>query len=340
MLRRPDRFRLGVIGVILVALATFTAGAAQAAKLVGGREQSAVLRAFKAQRSHRRAVVVSVRASTVARPWLVAKWVKPSTSGIAGSVPSLHSAYFHLVGGAARPGSPPGNARRDLQARFRVAIAYSGTGTETVNYPQTDKTVCIGNGQYLDQQQETVDPMAWTVRYVIDLDHLQAAVGQAPGTAVVPTVSFDRRGSQLTAAETLSRTTIDTGCSQRPTTIRCTTSDFLDVRGAGSDVSFVPGRGTQIGIPLGFGRHGDCAPDDYTLGPSLWDSGAATAGVSKLDLAGGRLPPNPYAPLRVSWPFSAAGVLSGFLVSPCQGLATACSDAMRWSGTVRLLPGS
>lgn len=325
---------------MLVALAAFPAASADAARLVGGHEQAAVLRAFAAPSGHRRDVVVSVRASTVSRSWLVARWVKPSTGGRAGSVPSLHSAYFHIVGGTARPGFPPGPARGDLQARFRVAIVYSGTGSETVNYPQTDKTICTGNGQYSDQQQETVAPMAWTVRYLIDLDHLRAAVGSAPAAVVVPTVSFDRHGSQLTASETLSRTTVDTGCNQRPTTIRCTTTNFLDVHGAASDLSFAPGLGAQIGIPLGFARHGDCAADDYTLGQSLWDSGAATAGVPKLDLAGGRLAPNPYAPLSVSWPFSAAGVLSGFVVSPCSGIATACSDAMRWRGTVRLLPVS
>ena len=62
--------------------------------------------------------------------------------------PSLHSTYFHLAGGGVRPGSPPGPARRDLQARLRVAVVYSGSGAETINYAQTGKTVCTGNGQY------------------------------------------------------------------------------------------------------------------------------------------------------------------------------------------------
>lgn len=323
---------------MLVALAAFPVGAASAAKLVGGREQAAAIRAFAAQRGHRRDVVVSVRASTVSGTWLVTRWLKPATGTLAGSPPSLHSAYFHVVGRAIRPGSPPAKARGDLQAPFRVAIVYSGSGGETVNYQQANRTVCIGNGQYLDQQQETVSPMAWTVRYVVNLDQLQAAVGGAPRTVVVPTVSFERGASQLTASETLTRTTVDTGCFQQPTKIRCTTSNYLDVRGAGSDVSFVPGLGAEIGLPLGSVGHGDCTPDDYTLGPSLWDSGAATAVVPKLALAGGRLPPNPYAPLPVSWPFSAAGILQGFLVSPCSGITSACTDTLHWKGTVRVLP--
>lgn len=338
MLSRRDRFRLGALGVTLVALAGPPAGAADAAKLVGGHEQAAVKRAFAGQRGHRRDMVISVRASTVSSSWLVARWIRLSTGGPAGSPPSLHSTYFHLAGGGVRPGSPPGPARRDLQARLRVAVVYSGSGAETINYAQTGKTVCTGNGQYEAQQQERVSPMAWTVRYLVDLDQLQAAVGAGPDTALVPAVSFDRGGSDLTASETLTRTTVDTGCFQKPTTVRCTTSDFLDVRGAGGDVSFVAGAGAEIGIPLGFVRKGDCAPEAYTLGPSLWDSGAATAAVANLNLMGGRLPGNPYAPQPVRWPANSAGALQGFLVSPCEGIASTCTDAIGWRGSVRLLP--
>ena len=337
MFCRPDRVRCGVIGLTLLVVAALTPGAAQAAKLVGGREQASVVRAFTAQRGHRRDVVVSVRASTTAPAWLVARWVNPARGGPASPPPTLHSTYFHRTGAGIHPGAPPRPARSDLGAPFRVALVYTGSGSEAISYQERDKTVCIGNGTYVDQQQESVTPMSWTVRYVVDLDLLQAAVGAGSSSAVVPTVTFDRRGSQLLASEALSRTTVDNGCFQKPVTIRCATSYFLNVRGAGSEVSFTPGLGAEIGIPLGFGRHGDCAPDDYTLGPSLWDSGAATAAVPKLNLVGS-LPANPYAPVTVSWPLSSAGVLQGFLASPCQGITATCSDALRWKGTVRVLP--
>lgn len=338
MLWRPVRVRLEAISAAVVALAALPSGAAQAAKLVGGHEQAAVQHTFAAQRSHARDVVVSVRSSTASPKWLVARWIRPSRGGAAGSPPSLHSAYFHRAGAGVAPGSPPGTVRRELQAPLRVAIVYSGSGAETVAYQTTDKTICIGNGTYVDQQQVSVKPMAWTVRYLVDLDRLQAAVRGGSSAAVAPAVSFDRRRSQLTAAETLTRTTVDNGCYQRPTTIRCTTSYFLDVRGAGSHLAFTPGQGVEVGLPLGFGRHGDCAADDYTLGPSLWDSGAATTLVPKLNLVGGRLPPNPYAPEPVSWPRSSAGLLQGYLASPCQGISATCADAIRWKGTVRVLP--
>ncbi|MDQ2895898.1 MAG: hypothetical protein M3Y09_09665, partial [Actinomycetota bacterium] len=88
--------------------------------------------------------------------------------------------------------------------------------------------------------------------------------------------------------------------------------------------------------PMGAGHDGDCVADDYTLGPSLWDGGAATVAVSKLSLTGGRLPANPYAPVAVGWPLSSAGAQQGYLASPCQGITAQCTDTMRWTGTVRL----
>ena len=82
---------------------------------------------------------------------------------------------------------------------------------------------------------------------------------------------------------------------------------------------------------------GDCYPQDYPLGPSLWDSGASTALVGALSLTGGRLPPNPYAPITVRWPMSSAGAQQSSLASPCEGITAVCTDAMAWQGTVRLL---
>jgi hypothetical protein len=85
----------------------------------------------------------------------------------------------------------------------------------------------------------------------------------------------------------------------------------------------------------GSGR-GQCAPEDYTLGPSLWDSGGAAALVRVLGLIDGRLPANPYRSVRVSWPANSAALQDGSLSGPCQGLAAGCTDQFSWHGTVRL----
>jgi hypothetical protein len=89
-------------------------------------------------------------------------------------------------------------------------------------------------------------------------------------------------------------------------------------------------------------QQGTCSPDIFTLGPSLWDGGGATALVSQLRLLGGRLPANPYAPVHVSWPKSAAALAQGFGVSPCQGDTAVCSENFQWQGTVALqaIPGT
>ena len=58
--------------------------------------------------------------------------------------------------------------------------------------------------------------------------------------------------------------------------------------------------------------------------------------VRGLGFAGGKLPGNPYAAVRVSWPGDSALLPDGLGVSPCQGYVSGCTDAMRWQGTVRL----
>lgn len=336
MLRRADRARLVAIVGMIVAGATLLPGTATAARLVGGREQTAVLRAFTRSRGARREVATSVRASTAARSWVVVRWVHPATgSEVHAPSPTLHSTFFQVSGGRVSAGSPPAAARRDLQAPFSVGVLYSGSGSETVSYQQSTRSICIGSGSYVDTERETVTPMRWTVRYVVDLDRLQAAVTAGRSTAVLPTVTFDRGGSQLSAAEQSSRTTVDQGCFGPTRTIRCASSYFLRVPGAPAQVDLGPA-GLQIGIPMATVHRGDCVADDYTLGPSLWDGGAATVSVGALSLTGGRLPPNPYAPVAVTWPLSAAGVQQGYLTSPCQGITAECTDTMRWTGSVRL----
>ncbi len=131
--------------------------------------------------------------------------------------------------------------------------------------------------------------MSWTVRYVVDLDRLQAAVSAGRSTAVLPTVRFDRgalsavgRGAELAH-------------HRGPGLLRSDADDSLHqqllppVSGAAAQVGLGPA-GLQIGIPMATRHRGDCAADDYTLGPSLWDGGAATVAVSALSLTGGRLP--------------------------------------------------
>ncbi len=335
MLRRSDHSRIAIAGVLAAAV-LWLPGTAAAAHLVGGREQTAVLHAFARAHGSRPEVATSVRASTAARSWVVVRWVSPATgSEVRPPAPTLHNRFFHVSGPRVTAGVPPTAARRDLLAPFSVAVLYTGGGSEAVRYQQSTRSICNGNGTYVDTEQETVTPMSWTVRYVVNLDRLQAAVSAGRSTAVLPTVTFDRRGSQLSAAEQSSRSSVDQGCFGPTRTIRCTSSFSLRVTGAAAQFGLGPA-GLQIGIPMATAQHGDCVADDYTLGPSLWDGGAATVAVSALSLTGGRLPVNPYAPVSVGWPFSAAGAQQGYLTSPCQGITVECTDTLRWKGTVRL----
>jgi hypothetical protein len=339
MLCRPDRARLVAIGLMVVGLMvvglTALPGSALGAKLIGGREQAAAAKAFSGLRGHTGEVVASIRASTVSPAWVVVKSVRPQRGG-SGANPRLRSTYLHRAGAGFRAGRPPGSARTDLSRPFEVAIVYAGSGSETVSYKQAYRTSCTGGGGFVDQQSASVTPMSWSVRYVVDPDQLQAAVATPEGPAIVPSVFFDAAGSELTAGEKLSRTYVDNGCFDTPRNFKCASSFHLSNSGADSDLSFDPGVGTEVGLPMRSSNTGQCSPADYTIGPSLWDSGASTVLVSKLDLIGGHLPGNPYAPVRVSWPGSSALEQQNFLTSPCQGIPTSCSDSLHWHGTVRL----
>ncbi len=317
-------------------------GQAAAAKLIGGHEQRIVARAFASIGSDRHRAIVSIRASTVSPSWLVVKSVLPQAGGTTSSAASgarLHSTYFHISGGHARPASPPHAARADLAAPFKVALVYQGSGSEAVNYQQQYRSVCAGAGGYVDTQTETVSPMSWSVRYVVDLDSVLSAVTGGQSTTLLPAVSFQASQSRLSAVEKLARTYVDQGCFNTPTTRTCTTVFHLSSAGADSDLGFDPGVGTEIGIPMAGRNSGACPPEYYTLGPSLWDGGAVTALAPRLGLLGllGKaLPGNPYAPIRVTWPSDSALLQTGFLVSPCQGTTATCSDQMNWHGTVQL----
>lgn len=337
MLRRAARARpVAIVGAIAT-LAALIPGSASAARLVGGREQATILRAFAHTRVAKSAVATSVRSASAMPSWVVVRWVTPATGAETHPpAPTLHSSFFHVTGGHVTAGVPPAAARRDLQAPFSVGVLYTGSGSETISYSQTTRSICAGNGSYVDSESDTVTPMAWTVRYIVDLDHLQAAVTDGHASAVLPSVSFERGGSALSATERVSRSSVDQGCFGSTRTIRCTTNYYLRVPGAPAQLGLGPA-GLQIGIPEATGKRGDCVPDDYPLGPSLWAGGAATAGVGALSLTGGRLPANPYAPIAVKYPLSSAGAQQGYLTSPCQGITAVCTDTMHWSGTVRLL---
>jgi hypothetical protein len=326
--------------VLTVAAACLAAPAASmAARLVGGPEQAAIVRAFGAQASHRRDVVVSVRASSASPAWAVVRFVAPEAGGgtMAGAAtPRLQSAYYHRVGRAQRGGNPPGSVRRELNRPLEVAVVYSGSGGESITYDAGYKSDCAGQGGFTDTETVTVTPMSWRVRYVVDLDDLLAAVRSADGTVLVPEVTFDAGASSLSASETISRAIQDLGCNGNPTTFNCTEAFRLGGPDPAGDLTFSPADGTEIGVPVADTTSGACAPTDFTLGPALWDGGGATSVVGRLGLLGGRLPANPYAPIRVTWPGGSAAQAQGFAASPCQGDSSACTDAFHWSGTVSL----
>src|SRR6201999_2936107 len=155
-----------------------------AARLVGGRTEKSLARAFSAQRSHRGQAIVSIRTSSVNGSWAVVRSVMPQAAGQTRSdaTPPLHSTYYHLVGNGARPATPPRAVRADLAHDFQVAVVYAGSGRESIAYQQDYGSVCAGAGPFVDQETDTVSPMTWSVRYVVDLDRLLSAVRSAGHT--------------------------------------------------------------------------------------------------------------------------------------------------------------
>jgi hypothetical protein len=334
-----------VAGVCAVALALPSAGLA--ARLVGGRTEQAIARAFSAPRSHRGQAIVSIRTSSVNGAWAVVRSVTPQAAGQTHNPanpanPALRSTYYRLVHGQARPAPPPRAVRADLARDFRVAVVYAGSGRESIAYQQQYQSQCAGAGFFTDQESDTVSPMAWRVRYIVDLDDLRSAVRSSGTTTLVPDVTFDIADSHVTATETISRSVQDVGCNGKMTTFDCTMTFGAGGPGPGGQLSFPAGAGLEAGVPVAVRTHGGCDPDNFTLGPSLWDSGAATALAAPLKLVGGTLPARPYAPVTVAWPAGSADQAQEFAASPCQGDGVACTDAFSWRGTVSLqpIPGS
>jgi hypothetical protein len=325
---------LGLVALLL------TCATAQGATLVGGREQSKLAKAFFVRGAHQGLVIVSTRASTVKRTWVIVKSVRPTRSGGTGSVSTpvtLLSSFYHLVGARVKAASPPAAVRADLTRPFSVAVVYTGSGSETITYEQPYKSVCAGAGGFTDEQDDTITPMSWSVRYVVDLDALQSAVRSSAATALVADVGFDRSQSKVTARQTLTRTAIDEGCDGKPTTFTCR---LTYAPGAATDglLSLPASNGLEVGVPITSTGAGDCDPSDYTLGPSLWDSGATTAFTARLGLLGGSLPTDPYTPVKVSWPADSIASSQGFIASPCQGDGLSCRDSFRWTGEITLQP--
>ena len=327
-----------VVGLCVVALAVPSAGLA--ARLAGGPTQRAVARAFSAQRSHRGQTIVSIRTSSVNGTWAVVRAVTPQASGQtrSGATPALRSTYYHLARGQAHPAPPPRAVRADLARDFRVEVVFTGSGRESINYKQSYGSVCAGAGPFVDAETDMVSPMAWSVRYVVDLDDLLSAVHGSGGTTLVPHVTFDATGSHVTATEIVSRSVQDMGCNGNATTFTCTTTFVAGGPDPGGQLSFPARSGVEAGVPMAARRRGACDPDNFTLGPSQWDSGNATAIAGRLGLLGGALPARPYAPVKVSWPAGASQQPPGAAASPCQGDTAACTDAFQWHGTVSLAP--
>ena len=327
-----------VVGLCVVALTVPSAGLA--ARLAGGPTQRAVARAFSAQRSHRGQTIVSIRTSSVNGTWAVVRSVTPQTTGQtrSGATPALRSTYYHLVRGQAHPAPPPRAVKTDLARDFRVEVVFTGSGHESISYEQLYGSVCAGAGPFVDAETDTVTPMAWSVRYVVDLDDLLSAVHGSAGTTLVPNVTFDATGSHVTATEIVSRSVQDMGCNGNATTFTCTTTFAAGGPDPGGQLSFPARSGVEAGVPMAAHQRGACDPDNFTLGPSQWDSGNATAIVGRLGLLGGTLPARPYAPVKVSWPAGSSQQPQGFAASPCQGDSAACTDAFQWQGTVSLQP--
>jgi hypothetical protein len=331
-----------VVIALAAASAAVPAGPAAAARLVGGHRQAAIVRAFSAHGARKQQVVVSVRSSSVSPAWAVAESVRAETGGREGGrganvKPSF--TYFHQVGGAQRSGSPPGPVKADLSRDFKLAVIYTGSGSETITYTHQTNGVCAAAGGNVDQETDTVAPMSWSVRYVVDLNRLAATVRDGRGTIVVPSVTLSRGGSRVDATEQVSRSTVDLTCNGRTVTNRCATRYTLGSAGASGWLSLAPGTGLDVGIPTRQSTSGSCDPALFALGPSLWASDAATARASRLGFLGGGLPGNPYAPVKVSWPLDSALADDGMVASPCQS-NPACVDSLRWNATVRLQQAS
>ncbi|HUZ85053.1 MAG TPA: hypothetical protein VMU66_10185 [Gaiellales bacterium] len=326
------------VGCLASCIAAAGATAADAATLLGGRQQAAVRRAFLSGGANRRRAVVAILGSSTNPAWAAVRWVVPDPGGNASPArraPYVQSTYYVRSGSSARAASPPAAVRSELSRPFSVAVVYSGSGAESIAYNQTYTSPCAGAGAFTSQQTDAVLPMSWSVRWVVDLGKLLAAVGRGDSATLVPKITFDGAASHVDAVETVQRTLQDSACGGSLQTLTCRRTFRTGGPDAAGALALNPRGDIVVAVPLASSTAGSCDPGGYTLGQSLWDSGAAAATVRTLGLLGGRLPGNPYAPIRVSWPRDASGVAT----SPCQGQPSGCTDRFAWHGTVQLQTG-
>ncbi len=264
----------------------------------------------------------------------------PQASGQtrSGATPTLRSTYYHLVGGRAHPAPPPRAVKTDLARDFRVEVVYAGSGRESINYQQRYDSVCAGYGGFIDTETDTVSPM--TLDRALRGGSRRSALGGARPEGHDARARGQLRRRRLACDRHRGRQPLGPGLrvQRHATTFTCTTTFVAGGPDPGGQLSFPAGSGVEAGVPMAARQRGACNPDDFTLGPSLWDSGGATAIAGPLALLGGTLPARPYAPVKVSWPASSAQQAQGFAASPCQGDAAVCTDAFQWQGTVSLQP--
>ena len=358
----PARWLIVTVTVGLgAALGVRPASIAQAARLAGGAQQAAIRRAFDAAPAARGQSIVSIRVSTTDPAWAVVKSIRAAAVGqtatataaattttatatttsstSSGGAPlPLRSTYLRRAGPGEVLAAPPAAVRADLTRPFRVAVVYSGSGMDAIDYTQSYTSACAGSGPFTDSETLTVAPMSWTIRWIVDLDHLLGDEAGPEGTAIAPAIAFSPAGSRVRAVEQVQRQLLDAGCNGRLTTTRCRQSFRAGGAGAASALTVGADGGLQLAVPTAVTSSGSCDPADYVLGPSLWDLGATTAVVPRLGLLGGSLPADPYAPVSVAWPASASPAAAGLVTSPCTGDEAACSDAFAWRGTVQITP--
>src|SRR5437660_3488231 len=123
MLSGPYRLRAAPVAcIVALLLGGALTTPAWGARLIGGRRQGAIVRAFRAQVRHRGQLVVAVVGSTASPGWAAVESVREAGSPVSRS-------FYHQVGGAQRAGNPPGAARAELSRDFKVAVVYSGSGS-------------------------------------------------------------------------------------------------------------------------------------------------------------------------------------------------------------------
>ena len=234
-------------------------------------------------------------------------------------------------------GTPTSGGPADLSQDFKVAVLYSGSGAETVAYSQSTAACASAEGGYVDQQQDTVSPMSWSVRYVVDLDSLVAAVRDAEGDDAGP--GGDLRGRRLGGErhrEDEPHLPSTTAAAARRPPQRARSHFSAGGPGADGALSFDSGAGLEVGVPMRGRAAGSAVPrttrsvrrcGTAAPRPRWWTSSTCWAAASHA---------NPYGRVRVAGRQARRWPSHGLIASPCQGDSAGCSDSMR--GPARSAP--